>query len=74
MNCCNEYEGTCTQGRDCPIRKQRIKEVNDAYTNGLKDAQLNDPIDDLADTFKGLLTAMTVVLAAWIAFLLIWGK
>jgi len=74
MNCCNEYEGTCTQGRDCPIRKQRIKEVNDAYTNGLKDAQLNDPIDDLADTFKGLLTAMTVVLVAWIAFLLIWGK
>ena len=74
MNCCNEYEGTCTQGRDCPIRKQRIKEVNDAYTNGLKDAQLNDPIDDLADTFQGLLTAMTVVLVAWIAFLLIWGK
>jgi hypothetical protein len=74
MNCCNEYEGTCTQGRDCPIRKQRIKEVNDAYTNGLKDAQLNDPIDDFADTFKGLLTAMTVVLVAWIAFLLIWGK
>ena len=74
MNCCNEYEGTCTQGRDCPIRKQRMKEVNDAYTNGLKDAQLNDPIDDLADTFKGLLTAMAVVLVAWIAFLLLWGK
>ena len=73
MNCCNDF-GNCDQGRDCPIRKQRIKEVNDAYTNGLKDAQLNDPIDDLADTFKGLLTAMTVVLVAWIAFLLIWGK
>jgi len=73
MNCCNDF-GNCTQGRDCPVRKQRIKEVNDAYTNGLKDAQLNDPIDDLADTFQGLLTAMAVVLVAWIAFLLLWGK
>jgi hypothetical protein len=73
MNCCNA-NGHCTQGRDCPIRKQRIKEVNDAYVNGYNDAHLDDPIDDLADTFKGLLTAMTVVLAAWIAFLLIWGK
>ena len=73
MNCCNDF-GNCDQGRDCPVRKQRIKEVNDAYTNGLKDAQLNDPIDDLADTFQGLLTAMAVVLVAWIAFLLLWGK
>jgi hypothetical protein len=73
MNCCNA-NGQCDQGKDCPIRKQRIKEVNDAYINGLKDAQLNDPIDDLADTFQGLLTAMAVVLIAWIAFLLLWGK
>jgi len=73
MNCCNA-NGVCTQGKDCPIRKQRIKEVNDAYTNGLKDAQLNDPIDDLADTFKALLTMMAVVLCGWIAFLLFWGK
>lgn len=73
MNCCNA-NGVCTQGPDCPVRKQRIKEVNDAYVNGYNDANLNDPIDDLADTFKGLLTAMTVVLVAWIAFLLIWGK
>ena len=73
MNCCNA-NGQCDQGKDCPIRKQRVKEVNDAYTNGIKDAQLNDPIDDLADTFQGLLTAMAVVLFAWVAFLLIWGK
>lgn len=69
--CCN---GQCDQSKDCPARKQRIKEVNDAYVNGYNDAHLGDPIDDLADTFKGLLTAMTVVLVAWIAFLLIWGK
>jgi len=69
--CCN---GQCDQGKDCPVRQQRIKEVNAAYVNGYNDAKLGDPIDDLADTFKGLLTAMTVVLAAWIAFLLLWGK
>ena len=72
MNCCNA-NGDCTQGRDCPVRKQRIKEINDAYANGFKDAQLNDPIDDLAYTFKGLLTVMTVVLGGWIVCLLIWG-
>ena len=33
-----------------------------------------DPIDDLADTFKALLTMMTVVLGVWIVCLLIWGK
>ena len=73
MNCCNANEN-CNQGRDCPVRKQRIKEVNDAYANGFKDAQLNDPIDDLADTFKSLLIVMTLVLCVWVVCLLIWGK
>ena len=72
MNCCNA-NGDCTQGRDCPVRKQRIKEINDAYTNGFKDAQIDDPIDDLAHTFKGLLTVMMVVLCVWVVCLLIWG-
>ena len=72
MTCC-DY-GKCTNGPDCPVRKQRIKEINDAYVNGYNDAHLGDPIDDLADTFKGLLTAMAVVLVAWIASLVIWGK
>ena len=73
MNCCNA-NGVCDQGKDCPIRKQRIKEINDAYINGYNDAQLGDPIDDLADTFKALLTMMTVVLGVWIVCLVIWGK
>ena len=73
MNCCNAY-GQCDQGKDCPIRKQRIQEVNDAYTNGYKDAQLDDPYGDIADTFKGLLTMMTLVLCLWVVYLLIWGK
>jgi hypothetical protein len=72
MTCCDYKK--CTNGPDCPVRKQRIKEVNDAYVNGYNDAYLGDPIDDLADTFQGLLTAMAVVLVAWIAFLLLWGK
>jgi len=73
MNCCNA-NGVCDQGKDCPVRKQRLKEINDAYANGYNDAQLGDPIDDLADTFKALLTMMTVVLGVWIVCLVIWGK
>lgn len=73
MNCCNA-NGDCTQGKDCPVRKQRIKEINDAYTNGFKDAQIDDPIDDLAHTFKGLITLLMVVLCVWVVYLLIWGK
>jgi hypothetical protein len=72
MTCC-DY-GKCTNGPDCPVRKQRTKEINDAYANGFKDAQLNDPMDDLADTFKALLTMMAVVLGVWVVCLVIWGK
>jgi len=72
MTCC-DY-GKCTNSPDCPVRQQRIKEINDAYANGFKDAQLNDPIDDLADTFKALLVLMTVVLGVWVVCLVIWGK
>jgi hypothetical protein len=71
--CCNDF-GNCTQGRDCPIRKQRVKEINDAYANGYKDAQLSDPLDDMAETFKALLAMMTLVLGVWIVCLVIWGK
>ena len=73
MNCCNA-NGQCDQGKDCPVRKQRIKEINDAYCNGYKDAQLGDPIEDIADTFKALLTMLTLVLCVWIFCLVIWGK
>ena len=72
MNCC-DY-GKCTNGPDCPVRKQRLKEINDAYANGYNDAQLGDPLDDLADTFKALLTMLTLVLGVWIVCLVIWGK
>lgn len=73
MNTCCDY-GKCTNGPDCPVRKQRIKKINDAYANGYKDAQLNDPLDDMVETFKALLTMVTVVLCGWVLYLLIWGK
>jgi hypothetical protein len=56
------------------VRKQRAQETNDAYANGFRDAQLNDPLDDMAETFKALLTMVTVVLCGWVLYLLIWGK
>lgn len=71
--CCNDF-GNCTQGRDCPIRKQRVKEINDSYANGYKDAQLSDPIDDIADVFKSVVVVAVAMLIAWICFLLFWGK
>ena len=73
MNTCCDY-GKCTNGPDCPVRQKRIKEINDAYSNGFKDAQLGDPIDDLADTFKALIIMLTAVLGVWIVCLVIWGK
>lgn len=62
MTCCCTYK--CEQGRDCPVRKQRIKEVNDAYANGYNDAQLDDPYEDVIGTFKSLLIVLAVCIAA----------
>lgn len=71
--CCNDY-GNCTQGRDCPIRKQRMKETNDAYANGFRDAKPDDPYEDIAATFKGLIVFMGVVVGLSMVALAIWGK
>ena len=73
MNCC-DANGVCDQGKDCPVRKQRLKEINDAYANGFKDAQLNDPIDDLADTFKALIVFIAVIGAMTLFTFWYWGK
>lgn len=29
MNCCNEYS-ECRQGRDCPVRKERLERIIEA--------------------------------------------
>ena len=73
MNCC-DANGDCNQGRDCPVRKQRIKEVNDAYVNGFNDARLDDPYEDVIGTFKSLLIVLAVCIAATLLAYVIWGK
>lgn len=74
MNCCNEYEGTCTQGRDCPIRKQRAEETNKAYINKGSWGCVSDPYDDVAQTFKALIAVIAVTCAMTLLAFLIWGK
>ena len=72
MNCCNA-NGECTQGRDCPVRKQRAKEANDAYIQGGWD-RVADPYDDVADTFKALLAVITVTASLTLLAFVFWGK
>jgi len=72
MNCCNDT-GTCTQGRDCPIRKQRAEETNKAYinrNNGLEP----DLLDDIAASIKGLIAVIVVVVTITLLAYAIWGK
>ena len=67
MNCCNA-NGECTQGRDCPIRKQRAKETNDAYIERGRWGSVSDPYDDVTQTFKALLAVIAVVSIAGLVF------
>ena len=72
MNCCNDM-GNCTQGRDCPIRKQRAQEVNEAFinrSNGLEP----DLLDDFAATFEGLIALIFVVAGVTMITFAFWGK
>jgi hypothetical protein len=72
MNCCNA-NGNCTQGRDCPIRKQRAEETNKAYinrNNGLEP----DLLDDIAASIKGLIAVIVVVVTITLLAFGIWGK
>lgn len=70
--CCNDF-GNCTQGRDCPIRKQRAEETNKAYinrSNGLEP----DLLDDFAASIKGLIAVIVVVTGMTLLAFAIWGK
>ena len=71
MNCCNA-NGVCDQGKDCPVRKQRIKEVNDAYVRGFLVAQ-EDQLEDVFGTFKALVIVLAVCIAVTLVFFM-WGK
>jgi hypothetical protein len=71
-NCC-DANGNCTQGRDCPIRKQRREATNRAYAEHgmVKDT---DPYNDTLSTFKGLIAWLGLALGVWVVCLLLWGK
>jgi len=69
VTCC-EYK--CEQGRDCPIRKQRMKETNDAYMKMLR--ELDDPYEDVTASFKGLIVRMGVIAVLTLFTFWYWGK
>ena len=73
MNCCNDY-GNCDQGRDCPIRKQRIKQTDDAYINRGSWGKVADPYDDITETFRALIAVIAVTAAVTLFAFLVWGK
>jgi len=68
MNCC---DGKCNQGRNCPVRQQRIKEVNDAYINGKPDP---DPYHETLGSLKELITVIVVATAVGLLAFVMWGK
>ena len=71
--CCNDF-GNCTQGRDCPVRKQRAQEANDAYINRGSWGSVADPYDDITETFKALLAVIAVTATVTLLAFFIWGK
>lgn len=71
--CCNDF-GNCTQGRDCPIRKQRMKETNDAYIERGSWGKVDDPYSDVSETFKALIAVIAVTAAVTLLAFLTWGK
>ena len=73
MNCCNA-NGQCDQGKDCPIRKQRAQETDDAYINKGSWGKVADPYDDVAETFRALIAVIAVTAAMTLLSFLIWGK
>ena len=71
--CCNDF-GNCTQGRDCPIRKQRAEETNKAYINRGSWGKVADPYDDITQTFKALIAVIAVTTALTLLAFILWGK
>jgi len=70
--CCNE-NGTCTQGRDCPIRKQRAEETNKVYinrNNGLEP----DLAEEVFASVKALIAWLALTGCVVMVALAFWGK
>ena len=70
MTCCT-YK--CTQGRDCPIRKQRIEATNQAYIERGRVVD-TDPYTDTLSTVKALISVIVVTAALTLISFFIWGK
>ena len=70
MNTCCDY-GKCNQGRDCPIRKQRMEATNKAYAERGIDT---DPYEDTLSTVKALVVVIAVTAAMTLLAYFIWGK
>ena len=71
--CCNDF-GNCTQGRDCPVRKQRAEETNKAYMNRGSWGKVDDPYSDVSETFKALIAVIAVTAAVTLLAFILWGK
>jgi hypothetical protein len=72
IQCCNDY-GKCDLGKDCPARKQRAKETDEAYMSGGW-GKVADPYNDITDTFKALILVIAVTAALTLLAFFIWGK
>ena len=70
MTDCCEYK--CTQGRDCPVRKQRIEATNKAYIE--RDRVDTDPYLETVGSIKELFFVIFVTAALTLLAFLVWGK
>jgi len=70
MSDCCEYK--CTQGRDCPVRKQRMEATNQAYIErGRVDT---DPYAETLGSVKELIAFIAVTAALTLFTYWYWGK
>ena len=69
MTCC-EYK--CTQGRDCPVRKQRMEATNQAYIE--RNRVDTDPYVETIGSVKELFFVIFVTAALTLLAFIIWGK
>jgi len=71
MTCC-DY-GKCTNGPDCPVRKQRMEATNKAYVERGMVVD-TDPYEDTLSTVKFLIAVMAVIAALTLFTFWYWGK
>lgn len=69
MTCCT-YK--CEQGRDCPVRKQRIEATNQAYIERGRVAD-TDPYVETVGTVKALIAFIVVVVTITLIAFSLWG-